>query len=85
MNKIKSLIPNGGKDGFLKNMSELVEEYRTDNIECFCLVYQRKEDASMRTYFMNRDSPYLLSTLIRLILDISNAYSTAAISIKEFE
>ena len=84
METIKHLIPDGGEDGFLKNISELVEEYRKKNIECFCLTYKRKEDGSIRTYFINRDDPHMLSVLIRLMLDMANAYSEAAYSIEEY-
>ena len=82
---ISQLVPPGGNDGFLKNISELVEEYRNDEIQCFCLVYKRKRDGSMRTYFINRDDPYMLSVLVRLFLDLSGTYSTDACEVTEFE
>ena len=82
--KVKQLIPTDSSDGFLKNISELIEEYRNDNIECFCLVYKRKEGGGLRTCFINRDDPNMLSVLIRLMLDMANEYSAAAISVKEY-
>ena len=76
--KLKHLIPGAGSDGFLRNISELVEEYKSGNIQCFCLTYKRKHDGSMRTYFINRDDPYMLSVLIRLMLDLAQQYHPSA-------
>ena len=85
MSTQKSIIPKDGSDGFLKNISELVEEYRNDGLECFCLVYKRKRDESMRTYFINPNDPNMLSVLIRLLLDMSGQYSPDAMEVTEFE
>lgn len=82
-NNVKPLIVDS-KDGFLKNISELMEEYRNDNIQCCMLCYQRKDEGSTRTYFIGATDPHMFMTLERLKHDILGLVEYDA-EIREFE
>lgn len=83
-NEVIQLQPED-KDGFLKNISDLVKEYQEGNIECMVLAFRRKEEESTRTYFINRDDPHMFITLERLKHDILGLYSIDATSINEYD
>ena len=83
MGEVKPLITDS-KDGFLKNISELMDEYRKDNIQCCMLSYRRKDKGSIRTYFIGADDPQMFMTLVRLEHDMLGLFDIGA-DIKEYE
>lgn len=68
----------GSKDGFYKNISELLGEYQDDNLECMMICYRRKMEGSTRTYFINAGNPHMFMTLVRLEHNIMGLYSLEA-------
>ena len=74
--KVQQLIPQG-KDGLLKNLSELIEEYRNRNIHCLMLSYKRVEGGT-RTYFIGADDPAMYILLERLKHDMFGLYAASA-------
>lgn len=77
MNKIINLVPDND-DGFIQNIEELVEEYKKGNIRCMMLCFRRREEGSVRTYFLGRDDPFMFMTLVRLEHDILGLYEEDA-------
>ena len=75
--KIEQLIPDS-PDGLLKNINELLAEYRNDNIQCLMLSYRRKNEKSTRTYFIGADDPQMFKTLVRLEHDMLGLYDGEA-------
>ena len=61
--------------GVLKNISDFIEEYRKDNVECLFLSFRRKDGSGTRTYFMGRDNPHMFKLLERLKHDLLDIYS----------
>jgi len=82
-NKIKQLIPDS-PDGFLKNISELMSEYRNGNIQCCMLAFRRKNEKSTRTYFIGANDPHMFMTLVRLEHDMLGLFELDA-EIQEFD
>jgi len=83
MNRIIAMIPDRD-DGFMKNMIDLIEEYRTGNLQCMMLCFRRKDEKSTKTYFIGADDPHMFMTLIRLQHDILGIYSSEAINIEAY-
>ncbi|HDZ25495.1 hypothetical protein LCGC14_0642990 [marine sediment metagenome] len=81
--KIEQLIPDS-PDGLLKNINELLAEYRNDNIQCLMLSYRRKDEKSTRTYFIGVDDPQMFKTLVRLEHDMLGLYSIDS-DVEEYE
>lgn len=81
MVKVEQLVPES-KDGFLRNISELMREYRNGNLQCMMLCYRRKSEESTRTYFIGADDPYMFMTLLRLEHDILGLYDQEASVVK---
>ncbi len=81
--KIEQLIPDS-PDGLLKNINELLAEYRNDNIQCLMLSYRRKGEGSTRTYFIGADDPHMFMTLVRLEHDMLGLYQLDA-AVDEYE
>ena len=81
--KVNPLITES-KDGLLKNISELMNEYRKGNIQCCMLCYRRKDEKSTRTYFIGADDPHMFKTLIRLEHDMLGLYDPDA-EVGEYE
>lgn len=82
-NKIQTIIP-ASKDGFLKNITDLVDEHRRGNIKCMMLCYTRKHDDSSRTYFTQHGDPELLYLLERIKHDMLSLYANDA-NVNEYE
>ena len=83
MPKVKQLIPDS-PDGLLKNINELLDEYRNDNLQCMMLCYRRKEEGSIRTYWIGADDPQMFKTLVRLEHDMLGLFDVEA-EIQEYE
>ena len=75
--KVEQLIPDS-PDGLLKNINELLAEYRNGNIQCLMLSYRRKNEKSTRTYFIGADDPQMFKTLVRLEHDMLGLCSSSA-------
>ena len=75
--KVEQLIPDS-PDSLLKNINELLAEYRNDNIQCLMLSYRRKNEKSTRTYFIGADDPQMFKTLARLEHDMLRLYDVEA-------
>jgi len=71
------------KDGVLKNISDFIEEYRNDNIECVFFAFRRKNGSS-RTYFIDRDNPHMFKLLERLKHDLLGLYSNDVTYVDEY-
>ena len=82
--KITQLQPEDKRDGFLKNLSDLAEEYRQGNIECMILAFRRKEEESTITYFIDRDNPHMYKLLDRLKHDMLGLYDYDCM-VKEYD
>lgn len=81
--KVKQLIPDS-PDGLLKNINELLDEYRKGNLRCMMLSYRRKDDGNTKTYWIGGDDPHMFKTLVRLEHDILGLYNDEA-KIKEYD
>lgn len=68
--KVMQLIPENSPDGFSKNIAEIVEHHRKDNIACLMICYRRRDDGGTRTFFLNGDDLYMFKTLVRLEHDL---------------
>jgi len=83
MDKVVRIIPDRD-DGFMKNVTDLIEEYRKNNLQCMMLCFRRKDEKSTRTYFIGADDPHMFMTLKRLEHDILGIYSSEATNIQEY-
>ncbi len=63
------------KDGVLKNISDFIEEYRKDNVECLFLSFRRKDGSGTRTFFVGGDNPHMFKLLERLKHDLLELYA----------
>ena len=69
MGDVKQIIPKDSA-GFLKNITELMVEYRNGNIQCCMLAYRRKDTEGTRVYFIGNDDPHMFRVLKQLENDM---------------
>ena len=81
MKKQDKIIPfiTESKDGLLRNISEMLDEYRKGNLQCCVFAYRRKEEESTRTYFIGADDPYMFMVLERLKHDMLGLFDEDAV------
>lgn len=71
--KTPVLIPND-REGIIKNLMELIAQYKAGNIECCFIGYMRKNE-SLRTYCLGADNPHVFKALEVLKHDLLNIHS----------
>lgn len=69
MDKVVKLNINDPTGAF-KNVNDLLEELRNNNVEALAIVYTRKSDHSTRTFRNGFDRVFLIGTLEQLKFDI---------------
>lgn len=81
MSKVVKLNINDPTGAF-KNINDLLEELRNDNIEALAVVYTRR-DHSVRTFMSGLDRILLVGTLEQLKFDVLENNDSVAISYDE--
>ena len=69
MAEVKKLNINDSTGAF-KNINDLLEELRNNNVEALAIVYTRKSDQSTRTYRSGFNRVTLIGTLEQLKYDV---------------
>jgi len=84
MEKVVRIIPDRD-DGFMKNVTDLIEEYRTGNLQCMMLCFRRKDEKSTRTFFIGADDPHMFMTLTRLEHDLLGLYAQDVTYVQDYD
>ena len=81
--KVEQLIPNSA-DGVLKNLADIAEEHRKDNLRCLMVCFRRNDEETVRTFFVGANDPYMFKTLVRLEHDMLGLYADDVSHIIEY-